>query len=137
MTSYNLRNISSTLCLPQPRIQIIKKKVFCTMDHPFGILFLRKLRRANLFLPFGRKSLLTLIVKVHATVHARVRLRNFRPLDIGSKINIGLNFVYGLRDPCLSSKQKWFVLNVKMFRCLGNFPCVRPSARLTSLQHTK
>ncbi len=39
------------------------------MDHPFGILFLRKLKRANLFLPFGRKSLLTLIVKVHATVN--------------------------------------------------------------------
>ena len=38
--------------------------------------------------------------------YLRVRLCNFRPLDFGSKINLALNFVYGLRNPCLSSKQK-------------------------------
>jgi hypothetical protein len=59
-TSYNLRNISSNLCLPQPRTNNLKK-VYCTMVHSFGILFLRKLERANPFLPLKRKSLLILI----------------------------------------------------------------------------
>ena len=63
MTSYNLQNVSSTLCLPQPRTNNLKISFLCTMDHSFGILFLRKLKRANPFLPFGRKSLLTLIIK--------------------------------------------------------------------------
>ena len=64
--SYNLRNISGTLCLPQLRTNNLKK-VYCTMDHFFGNPFLRKLERGNPFLPFGRKSLLTLIIK--ANVH--------------------------------------------------------------------
>ena len=69
MTSYNLRNISSTLCLPQRRTNNLKK-VLCTMpmEYSFGILFLRKLKRANHFLPFGRKSLLTLIVKANICI---------------------------------------------------------------------
>ena len=67
----------------------------------------------------------------------RVRLRNFRPLDTGSKINPALNFVCGLRNPCLSSIQKGFVSNFKRFRYLGNFTCVRRSTKLASLQHTK
>ena len=67
-TSYNLRNISGTLCLAQPRTNNLKKSLV-TMDHFFGIPFLRKLERANPFLPFGRKSLLTLIVK--ANVHCK------------------------------------------------------------------
>ena len=67
----------------------------------------------------------------------RVRLCNFRPLDTGSKINPALNFVCGLRNPCLSSIQKGFVSNFKRFRYLGNFTCVRRSTKLASLQHTK
>jgi hypothetical protein len=38
------------------------------MDHSFGIIFLRKLKRANPFLPFGRKSLLTLIIKANICI---------------------------------------------------------------------
>lgn len=41
MTNYNLRNIPSSLCLPQPRTNNIKK-VLCTTEHYFGILFQRK-----------------------------------------------------------------------------------------------
>jgi hypothetical protein len=63
MTSYNLRNVSSTLCLPQPRTNNLKKSFMY-----FGILFLRKLKRANPFLPFGRKSLLTLIIKANICI---------------------------------------------------------------------
>ena len=37
------------------------KKVSCMTEHTFGILFLKKYERANPFLPFERKSLLTLI----------------------------------------------------------------------------
>ncbi len=59
MISYNLRNISSTLCLPKPRTNYLKKSFMYTMDHPFGILFPRKLKRAYPFLPFGQKLLLT------------------------------------------------------------------------------
>ena len=47
---------------------IIWKKVLCTMDHSFGILFLWKLKRANPFLPFGRKSLLTLVIKANICI---------------------------------------------------------------------
>jgi hypothetical protein len=47
---------------------IIWKKVLCTMDHSFGILFQRKLKRANPFLPFGRKSLLALIIKTNICI---------------------------------------------------------------------
>jgi hypothetical protein len=70
MTSYNLRNISSTLCLPAQRRTNNLKNVLCTMpmEYSFGILFLRKLKRTNHFLPFGRKSLLTLIVKANICI---------------------------------------------------------------------
>ena len=49
MTSYNLRNVSTTLCLPQSRTNNLKKSFMYDgwMDHSFGILFLRKLKRAN------------------------------------------------------------------------------------------
>ena len=62
MTNYKLRNISSSLCLPQPRTNNMKKsfmydRAYCT----FGILFQKKLEKANPFLPLERKSLLTLI----------------------------------------------------------------------------
>ena len=38
-------------------------------QHTFGILFQKKLGRANPFLPFERKSLLTLIVNVNVPVN--------------------------------------------------------------------
>ena len=67
MTSYNLRNVSSTLCLPQPRTNNLKKSFM--YDGSFlWILFQRKLKRANPFLPFGRKSLLTLIIKANICI---------------------------------------------------------------------
>ena len=60
MTNYKRRNISSRLCLPQPRTNNMKK-VLCMTEHIFEILFQKKLERANPFLPLARKSLLTLI----------------------------------------------------------------------------
>ena len=61
VTNYKLRNISSSLCLPQPRTNNMKNTSFMYDGAHFGILFLKKLERANPFLPFERKSLLTLI----------------------------------------------------------------------------
>ena len=66
MTNYNLRNISSSLSLPKPRTNNMKKSfmydgAYCT----FGIRFQKKLGKANYFPPFERKSLLTLIVNVN------------------------------------------------------------------------
>ena len=40
MNNYNLRNISSTFCLPQPRTKYLKK-VLCMTDNSFGTLFPR------------------------------------------------------------------------------------------------
>jgi hypothetical protein len=61
VTNYKLRNISSSLCLPQPRSNNMKNSFMYMTEHTFGILFLKKLERANPFLPFERKSLLKLI----------------------------------------------------------------------------
>ena len=69
MTSYNLQNISGTLCLPQSHTNNLKK-FECTMDRFFFFhsnSISKEMRESKSLLPFGRKSLRPLIVK--ANVH--------------------------------------------------------------------
>ena len=61
MTNYNPRNISSILCLPQPRTNYLKKSFM--YDGQFLWNSIPKDIKENLFLPFVKKSLLTLMVK--------------------------------------------------------------------------
>jgi hypothetical protein len=52
------RDISTGLCLPKPRL-LTWKIVSCMTEQSFGILLQKKLGKANHFLPFEIKSLLT------------------------------------------------------------------------------
>ena len=65
-TSYDLRNISGTLCLPLPRTNNPKKSSVYDGSFLWNSIP-KEIREGKPFLPFGRKSLLTLIVK--ANVH--------------------------------------------------------------------
>jgi hypothetical protein len=56
MTNYKL--VESTLCLPQPRTNSLKK-VSCLTGHTFGILYQPKLERTTPSCPLKLKSLLT------------------------------------------------------------------------------
>ena len=58
-TSYNLRDISSSVCIPQPHTNSLKK-VSCMMGRAFGMIFLKTLEKVIQFPPFETKSLLTL-----------------------------------------------------------------------------
>jgi hypothetical protein len=60
-TNYHLRDVSSGLYLPKLRTNSMKK-VLCTTEQTFGILYQKKLGRASHFLPFEIKSLLTLVL---------------------------------------------------------------------------
>jgi hypothetical protein len=60
VTNYKLRNISSSLSLPQPRTNNMKNSFMYDGAHLWNFIP-KKLERADPFLPFERKSLLTLI----------------------------------------------------------------------------
>jgi hypothetical protein len=53
MTSYKLRDISRSLCLPQPHANV--KKVSCMTEHTFGILFQKKLEESKSLSSFRKK----------------------------------------------------------------------------------
>ena len=68
LTSYNLQNISSSLCLPHPHTNNMKE-ASCMTEHFSGIPFQGILKKANPFLPFERKSLPTLIAKIKYCIY--------------------------------------------------------------------
>ena len=68
-TKYNLRNISGSLCLPQPRTNSMKNIVLCTIVLNYGTPFQKKLETANSYHAFKIKLLLT-HSKVKTLVHS-------------------------------------------------------------------
>jgi hypothetical protein len=63
ITHYKLRNISSGLCLPQPRTNNMKKSFMYDGAISSGTLFQIKLGRANLYHASKRKLPLTFLIR--------------------------------------------------------------------------